>query len=165
MLPTVRYGEWVCAEVTHQGFLSYFVPRSADAPTLNADLYFVSTPYLEAEGLNDARGLLCGYPYTLNFKVHNEGFVPTPETVVRFQFINERTGTVSSSVDIPLLPMAPGETRDISSRGWHAPSLFYNESHTITFTIDPYAAVSELDENNNSYSKSGVFLLQTAHCL
>lgn len=164
MLPTVRYGEWVCAEITHQGFLSYFVPRRGDEPTLNADLYFVSTPYLEAEFLSSDRGLLCDYAYTINFKVHNEGFVPTPETVVRYQFINERTGTVVNSIDIPLLPMAPGETRELTYKAWRAPSVYYNETHTLTYTIDPYRAVSEMDENNNSYRKSGVLLLQTSHC-
>ena len=96
--------------------------------------------------------------------VHNEGFVPTPQSVILFQFINERTGTVSSSIDIPLAPMAPGETRNIEYRTWRAPIVFYNETHTITYTIDPYNGMPEMNENNNSYRKTGVMLLQTAHC-
>jgi CARDB protein len=164
MLPTVRYGEWVCAEVTYQGFLSYFVPRVGDVQPLNADLYFVSTPYLAPEFLSSPDGLLCGYNYTIVFAVRNEGFVPTPETTVRFQFINDRTGTLASSVDIPLLPMAPGETRDISYSRWLAPIIFYNETHTITYTIDPSNVAPELDENNNSYRQTGTLLLQTAKC-
>jgi hypothetical protein len=164
MLPTVRYGEWVCAEFTHQGFVSYFVPRTGEESTLNADLYFVSVPYLEPEEGYSTRGLLCGYRYTIHYVVHNEGFVPTPQSVVRFQFINERTGTVSSSIDIPLLPMAPGETRDLTYTRWKAPLVFFNETHTITYTIDPYVGMPELDESNNSYRETGVLLLQTGKC-
>lgn len=164
MLPTVRYGEWVCAEVTHQGFLSYFVPRIGDVQPLNADLYFVSTPYLTPEAQGSPRGLLCGYYYTLAFVVHNEGFVPIPNTTVRFQFTNDRTGTISSSVEFPLPPMAPGETRDIFYIRWLAPDVFSNETHTITFTIDPSNLAAEMDENNNVYRQTGILLLRTAHC-
>lgn len=163
MLPTVRYGEWVCAEVTHQGFLSYFVPRTGSEDTLNADLYFISTPYYEPIEHGSSRGVLCGYPYSIYYKIHNEGFVPTPQTVVRIQFINERTGTVSSSLDVPLDPMAPGETRELSAH-WVAPTTFYNESHTLVLTIDPSGGIPELNETNNSYRKSGILLLETAHC-
>jgi hypothetical protein len=164
MLPTVRYGEWVCAEITHQGFLSYFVPRISDEPPINADLYFVGVPTLIPELQGDSRGLLCNWPYTISFAVHNEGFEITPQTVVRFQFVNERTGTISSSIDLPFAPLEPGGTRDIVYKMWYVPIVFIHEAHTVSYNIDPYHVVSEMNENNNLYAKSGVFIIQTNKC-
>lgn len=164
ILPTVRYGEWICAEVTHAGFLSYFVPRTGDEETLNADLYFVSTPYLFGEQFNTDNGFVCLYPYTVFYNVRNEGFVPTPETVVRVQLSNQRTGTIMLSADYLLISVLPGETEDFAQMGFTMPDTFINETTRVRITIDPDNRVAELDESNNVFDINGTLLLDSSRC-
>ncbi|MGB7341484.1 MAG: hypothetical protein WBC91_21485 [Phototrophicaceae bacterium] len=164
ILPTVRYGEWVCAEVTHAGFLSYFVPRTGEEPTLNADLYFIGTPLLQGEEFDTDDGYLCNYRYTANFVIRNEGFVGIPQTVVRVQVLNQRTGTIITSNDYTLAALLPGETVDLAQRGFLMGDVFINEITTTRFIIDPSNTISELNELNNIYETSGTFLLRTTRC-
>lgn len=163
ILPTQRYGELICAEVTHQGFISYFVPRTGAEETLNADLYFSTVPYLEPiEGTSD-RGLYCGYRYTLNYSIRNEGFVTTPAGIVRLRFNNVRTGTLSREYVFDLPPINPGDTVDFSQFGLVMPETFFNETHRMTITIDASNAVAEMNENNNVYSED-FLIVQTGRC-
>lgn len=164
ILPTVRYGEWVCAEVTHAGFLSYFVPRTGGEEALNADLYFIGTPYLAGEQFDSNRGFLCGYSYTAFIRIHNEGFVATPQTTVRVQLINERTGTLITGVDYTLESILPGDTVDLEYRGFPVGTTYVNETTRLRFIIDPANSVAELNETNNSYEQRGTLLLRTANC-
>lgn len=164
ILPTVRYGEWVCAEVTHAGFLSYFVPRTGDEATVNADFYFIGDPYLFGEQLDLTAGYLCGYPYTGFIRIHNEGFVATPATVIRIQLSNQRTGTVISTADYPLASILAGDTVDLEQRGFIIGDTFVNEATTLRFIIDPNNEVAELNESNNTYENSGTLNLATSRC-
>ncbi|MEM9950690.1 MAG: CARDB domain-containing protein [Chloroflexota bacterium] len=164
ILPTVRYGEWVCAELTHAGFLSYFVPRTGEEPTLNADLYFIGNPNLEALEQESSRGLLCGYRYQINYRIRNEGFVATPETLLRVQIINQRTGNVVTSVDITLLPILPGDTVDLNLTNFVIGDTFVGESTITRYIIDPNNTVAELNEENNSYQENSGLILFTNRC-
>ncbi|GAB5492568.1 MAG: hypothetical protein Phog2KO_27830 [Phototrophicaceae bacterium] len=164
ILPTVRYGEWVCAEVTHAGFLSYFVPRTGEETTLNADLEFIGNPYLFGEQLDLAAGYLCAYPYTAFVRVRNEGFVGTPETVIRVQLSNQRTGTVITSNDYYLRALLAGETIDTENTGFTIGDTYLNEATVLRFIIDPNNVVAELDESNNVYETSGTLNLSTKRC-
>ncbi len=163
ILPTQRYGELVCAEVTHQGFISYFVPRTGEEQTLNADLYIVSVPYFEANELESDRGLLCGYRYTLNYAIRNEGFVATPEGIVRMRFNNLRTGVLSREYVFDLPSIAPGDTVDFSKFGLVMPETFFNETHRFTLTVDAGNAVAETNEGNNEYTED-YLIVQTGRC-
>lgn len=165
ILPTVRYGEWVCAELTHAGFLSYFVPRAGSEETLNADLYFIGNPYLVGEQQDTASGFLCEYPYTVNYRIHNEGFVATPETIVRVQLVNQRTGTLITGEDYVLNSILPGETVDIAQRNFIIGDTFLNETTELRFIIDPSNVANELDETNNTYQTPGGLILLTNRCL
>lgn len=164
ILPTVRYGEWVCAEVTHAGFISYFVPRTGDEETLNADFYFVGDPYLQGEQLDLPVGFLCGYPYTGFIRIRNEGFVGTPETVIRVQLSNQRTGTVITTEDYLLAPILPGDTVDLEQRGFIIGDTYVNEATILRFIIDPNNEVPELDESNNVYESIGTLNVFTTRC-
>ena len=163
LLPSVRYGEVVCAEVTHQGFISYFVPWSDDAPTLNANLYFSGTPRLIGQDGRAGEEVRCGFAYRLQFSVHNEGFEATPPTSMRVQDFHVRTGTVARSnvYDLPSVP--PGETLTINIENYMAPEIYYNEAHRMVFTIDPGNVAKETNESDNSRSID--FLLgQSTQC-
>jgi hypothetical protein len=164
-LPSVRFGEWICAEVTHQGFISYFVPRTGTEPTINADLYFVSFPTLQIQlDVDSLPGLLCGYNYRAVLSVRNQGFVPTPQTSVRILMVSNRTGTVSRSVDYTIPPIQAGETANFSFPDYPAPSTFINESHTLTFIVDPSDLVKELVETNNTYVIPDIMVRRTKKC-
>ena len=164
ILPTVRYGEWVCAEVTHAGFLSYFIPRTGNEETINADLYFIGNPFLVGEQLDSPRGFLCQYPYTVNYRIHNEGFVATPETIVRVELANQRTGMIISEADYVLPPILPGDTVDVEQRGFIIGDTYINETTELRFFIDPTNAIRELSDVNNSYRAGGALNLFTNRC-
>lgn len=165
ILPTVRYGEWICAEVTHAGFLSYFIPRTGQEPNLNADFYFVGAVTIAPQEVgNPANEFWCAYNYIISYAVRNEGFVETPQTVVRVEMKSIRTGQVSASQDFILPALEGGETQSFEYRGLRMPTTFTNEAHSIRVTIDPSNAVSELNENNNGYALPNVIVLQTARC-
>jgi hypothetical protein len=164
MLPTVRYGEWLCAEVTHAGFLSYFIPRTGQEPNLNADLYFVGAVELAPQEASSGRGLLCAYNYIATYAIHNEGFVETSPSIVRIEMKSVRTGQVTATRDFSLPAIGGGETLTFAWRGFVAPTTFINESHTIRATIDPNNAIAELNENNNGYALLNTLVLSTARC-
>lgn len=149
LLPSVRYGEIVCAEVTHAGFFSYFVPRSGDEPTLNADLYFSGGIEFITDGQQTPE-ILCSFPYRLNFAIRNEGFEPTPATTVRIQDVHVRTGTIAFSLSVNINNVPPGETVEYALPYFIAPSIFINEAHRIILTIDPGNGIAEMNEENNT---------------
>jgi CARDB len=161
ILPTQRYGEWICAEVTNQGFLSYFVPRTGTEEILNADLYFSGYPYLTGINDNDDANLRCGYRYVIHYSVHNEGFEATPQSNVAVQFINDRTGTVSREYNYVLPPVLPGATDNFDQIALVVPSTFINESHTLRLRIDTGGVVKEANEENNVHSRGGFFVEET----
>jgi hypothetical protein len=159
ILPSQRYGEWICAEVTHQGFLSYFVPRVGTEANLNADLYFSGYPYLEGINDDDDLRLLCGYSYIVHYSIHNEGFEATTQTNVQLQFRNDRTGNISREYNYTLPPVLPGDTDDFAQLAFVTPSTFINESHTVLLRIDTGNTVVEANENNNAFSRGGYFVM------
>lgn len=163
ILPTQRYGEMICAEVTHQGFISYFVPRTGAEETINADLYIVSSPYFEAIESESDRGFYCGYRYTLNYAIHNEGFVATSAGVVRLRFNNIRTGVLTREYTFDLPPIAPGDTVDFSQFGLRMPETYYNETHRMSLTVDAGNTSVEMNEDNNVYTED-FLIIQTGRC-
>ena len=164
ILPTVRYGEWICAEVTHAGFISYFVPRTGNEDTINADLYFVGEPFIIGEQLDSPRGYLCQYPYIVNYRIHNEGFVATPETIVRVELTNQRTGNIISEADYVLPPVLPGGTAEFEQRGFLIGDTFLDEATDLRFFIDPFNEIRELSDVNNTYRSRGALVLFTERC-
>lgn len=166
MLPTVRYNnEWICAELTHAGFVSYFVPRSGEETTLNADLYFSGFPYLQSDQFEEIDDYLCGYEYRPTFSVFNLGFETTPPSLVRVQLLNQRTGTILLTRDYTLPAMEGGETIDFFETGFTMPDIFVDEDTILRFIIDPENSVAEADETNNVFDRDGEILVLTNRCL
>jgi len=152
LLPSVRYGELVCAEVTHQGFISYFVPRTGDEPTLNANLYFSGTPRFLDGNNNRVDQVFCRFAYTLQVSVYNEGFETTPPSTLTVRDFNVRTGTLTLSREVGLDPIPPGETVTFRLENFQAPATFVNELHRMVFNIDPANRIAEANENDNETS-------------
>lgn len=164
VLPTVRYGDFVCAEVTHQGFISYFVPRSSDAPTLNANLFVSSVPQFNPlDGDFGQDGLLCNYRYDLQYAIRNDGFETTPQTTVRVEMRSQRTGQQTKLDTFLLDPLGPGETRVYNQLNWLPPTTFIDETHIFNLVIDPNNDVAELVENDNLYFEE-IMVFDTDAC-
>lgn len=151
ILPTQRYGDYVCAEVTHNSYIAYFVPRG-ETPNANIDLLFSGFPFVSTAlaWQQDNQRLLCEYPYHINYSIRNAGFATSDATIVRVLLRNDRTGEISESRDYNLAPVAPGQTVDIFDQEFVIPALYLNESHTFELLIDPNNSVSETNNNNNS---------------
>lgn len=151
ILPTVRFNEIICAEVEHEGLLTYFVPRDGTEQTINADLFF-SGPLRKS-----SESPFCNEQIDVTWAVKNEGFVTIPSATVRIRDFHLRTGTVSNTVDVPIGPLEPGETFN-SNYLWRVPDLFLNELHRVELIIDPENQLAELNEGNNIISQE--YILQ-----
>ena len=147
LLPTVRYGTAVCAELTNMGPVSYFVPRTGSETYLNANLVYVSTPTFTP----DIANIRCRDKVSFKWAIKNDGFEATPATVIRLTNTAVRTGQVTQTFDfnIPLIP--PGETISISG-SFDASTAFFNEAQRFTFTLDPNGAFNEINEADNTRS-------------
>lgn len=158
ILPTVRYGELVCAEMDYIGYISLFVPRPDSEPTLDANLSFSGRPRPV-----DGVPFVCGDRVPLRISVHNEGFDPTPFTTIRVQAVHNRTGTIASTKDIVLGTVPPGGTLTIEEIDFFAPLIYINETFTLVFQIDPANVVAERNENDNTF-RGEYTVLRGAKC-
>ncbi len=147
LLPTVRFGTSVCAELPHMGPVSYFVPRTGTETYLNADLFFVSTPKFTPT-LDTLR---CRDKVSFDWAIKNDGFEPTPAGIFRLTDVAVRTGQVTQSFDLALPSIPPGATIGIKG-SFEASTVFFNEQHRFTFTIDPNGAFNERNEGDNAQS-------------
>lgn len=145
ILPTVRYGTSICAELTNMGPVSYFVPRTGQETYLNANMVFVSTPKWNT----DLKNVKCFDNISFEWAIKNDGFDATPATIVRVTNVATRTGQTTKTLDINLPAIPPGTTIGFSGN-FEAPNTFINESQRLVFTIDPTGAFNEINENDNS---------------
>ncbi len=144
ILPTERYGSYICAELTDTGPVSYFVPRSGSETYLNLDLIW--SGFITTNPGSD--GIFCNINVNYEWKVKNDGFEASPVTIMRLTNVAVRTGQITFVQDITLPALAPGETR-IFQNNFKAPNTFLNEAQRLVFTIDPNNVVAEINEANN----------------
>lgn len=144
ILPTVRFGDSICAELIATGPVSYFVPRTGNETYLNVNL-FVTNSITFTPALADLR---CKDVLTINWHVYNQGFGAAPATEVLFQNVSVRTGQVTSSQLITIPPIAGGETRGFETK-LNIPSAYINEANRIIITLDPNGKYDELNEADN----------------
>jgi hypothetical protein len=165
ILPSVRYNEWICAELTHTGFISYFVPRTGNENYQNVDLYFSGDVEMVPYTSGSNRGLLCGFQYIPTFAVRNEGFEPSPEFQFQIRMTHDRTGSTVRTKSYTLRSIEPGETANFELRDkFTIPALYVNETHTLTFLLDPANSVRELREDNNTFQLASQLNILTNKC-
>jgi hypothetical protein len=165
ILPSVKYNEWICAELTHTGFVSYFVPRTGNENYQNVDLYFSGDVELKLVTPVSDQTFLCGYQYVPTFAIRNEGFEASPEFEFQIRMTHDRTGTTVATKSYTLRSIEPGETANFEL--WDTfilPPLYVNESHTFTFLIDPSNSVRELREDNNTFQIPSALNVNTSKC-
>lgn len=142
ILPSVRFGELVCAEVTHIGNIAYFVPRRGDETVLNTNLVFSKQPIINPQPF------LCGAPSKITIDIINNGNVSTgTQTKVVIQDFHVRTGQVTTFVEFNIPPIAPGETIRVERE--LTVNTFINELHRTVIILDGASQISELNENDN----------------
>jgi len=89
----------------------------------------------------------CGQPFALSFDIANFGNVVSPGGTVRFVDARAADGQLPVSVDVVFPPINPGLT--IAVDATLTTSVFYNELHRITVTIDPGNVIPETTKGDN----------------
>lgn len=158
LLPTVRYGEVVCAEVTHVGFVSYFVPAGPEVETL-ANLTFAREP------ITTPNPLECGVDTFVAIHIINDG---TEHTGKQLKVLVEdtlvRTGEIVETRWYHFPPLAPGETYVMRSQDFVGPSVYIDELHRLVFTIDFDDQLNETNETDNVYTIDYILKRNPDHC-
>lgn len=142
ILPTMRFGDLICAEVTHASLLSYFTPRSGQEATPDSNLMFIRLPRFLIPDTG------CNVTNRIEYVVHNEGLDATPPTTVLVQIIHVRTGALMFVEEFTMDALRGGGTIE-TSKPFRLPRLFSNEIHQVVVTVDPGHHVAERNENDN----------------
>ncbi|MGB1288492.1 MAG: CARDB domain-containing protein, partial [Aggregatilineales bacterium] len=144
ILPTVRFGELICAELEHEGLITYFIPRDGSEGTINADVEFSGPMRLIGPPV-------CNRSIQVEWSIHNAGFVTTPPTTIAIRDALVSTGAISIGIEIPQPALAPDETFS-SSQLFFLPDTNLGELHRIEVVFDPNNRIPELNEDNNIIS-------------
>jgi hypothetical protein len=156
VLPTVRYGDYICAELDHQGLVTYLLPRTGEEQDWSVNLYFPSPPTTKAPTIG------CDSLEEVIAAVRNEGFEATPPTSIKFRVTHVRTGEVFSDFEYSLPSVLAGETTNFSIR-FISPNRFAQEAFRITLTLDYQLLVPERNEGDNTSSMT-FNLVTTTRC-
>ncbi|MCU0512894.1 MAG: hypothetical protein MUE40_10025 [Anaerolineae bacterium] len=150
ILPTMRYANFICAEITHVGLVTYLVPRSIDQPDpLSANLLFPGAPELLPITEDDA--LRCVEKANVRYRLRNEGFQATPPTTILVRVTHVRSGTVTSEFGLRVAAIPPGTTQ-LPQVEITLPDRFPLEQYRITLVADRENLVNETNENDNEIS-------------
>lgn len=159
ILPTVRFGDTICAELIATGPVSYFVPRTGQETYLNVNLFVTGQPGF-TPALVDLR---CKDVVTIRGNIYNQGFEASPVAELLFQNIAVRTGQVTATKMINFPSIAGGETRGFETT-LDIPNSFINEANRIVITIDPNGKFNELNEADNVRTFDYIIQERTGGC-
>ncbi len=156
ILPTVRFGELVCAEITHIGNLSYFVPRVRTEPG-NLNLVFGSLPII------DPHPLQCNRPSRVTVTVTNNGPQPTSQVgrIAVFDHVLNSDVPVQEVGTTYFPPLQAGQSYTTSVEV--NVSDYSNQGHQLEIRLDVDNAIAELNESDNTFTSDYVLQL-TSDC-
>ena len=146
VLPSVRFGEMVCAEITTASYLSYFLPRGAGAPP-NVNLALGWTTV-------NPHPIECGLPAYVSAPVVNTGqsWFSTVSGNVKFiiENIHVRSGTITGAVEISVetSQLGPGMRHLVHFAPIYVTS-YVNELHRLQVRADFDNQIQETNENDN----------------
>ena len=146
VLPSVRFGELVCVEVTHASYLSYFLPRSDDSPQ-NVNLVLGWSRI-------DPHPLECGLLTGFEVPVVNTGNswfdTPSSDVKVVVENIHVQTGNVTDAreIKVPTSQLGPGN-RNVLEIGPMIVDSHVLELHRIQIRLDYDEKVEETNEFDN----------------
>jgi len=146
ILPTVRFNDLVCAEVTVANFLAYFIPETEDSPQ-NVNLvvgWSIVSPH----------PLYCGNVAWVRAPVVNTGqdWFDTPDghitMTVRDIHVSSTIVTAEYEYDIGTSLLGPGDRRAFNF-GPLLVDTYVNELHRLEITADFFNEVDEISETDN----------------
>ena len=146
VLPSVRFGEMVCAEITTASYLSYFLPRGAGAPP-NVNLALGWTAV-------NPHPIECGLPTYVSAPVVNTGqsWFSTVSGYVKFviENIHVRTGTITGAVEISIetSQLGPGMRHLVHFAPIYV-TTYVNELHRLQVRADFDNQIQETNEDDN----------------
>ncbi len=146
ILPTVRFNDLVCAEVTTASYLSYFLPRNEGSPP-NVNLAL-------GWSIVDPHPLKCARPALVYIPVINTGqeWFSTHSGFVKLivEDIHVRTGTVTAAIEhqIATSRLGPGNLITIE-KGPIYVDTFVGELHRLQVRIDFDDQILETNEFDN----------------
>jgi hypothetical protein len=148
ILPTVRFGDLVCAEVTNASYLSYFLPRTESSPpNINLALgWAVVSPH----------PLQCGKNTTIDVPVVNTGqnWFSTPSGNIKIivEDVHVRTGIVTAAIEhqIETSRLGPG-MRVVINKGDFYVDTYVGELHRLQVRVDFDNLVLETNEFDNTW--------------
>ena len=145
-LPSVRFEDVVCAEITTASYLSYFLPRGADAPP-NVNLVMGWTKV-------DPHPLECGLPAYVEAPVTNTGqsWFSTVSGSVKFiiENIHVRSGITTGAVELSIetSQLGPGMRHILVFAPIYV-TTYVNELHRLQVRADFDNQIQETNENDN----------------
>jgi len=146
VLPSVRFGDLVCAEITQASYLSYFLPRSESSPS-NVNLVLGWSKV-------DPHPIECGVPTFIEIPAINTGqsWFSTDSGYVKFivEDIHVRTGTVTGAIEIQIetSQLGPGR-RHLVVLGPLYVTTYVHELHRLQVRVDFDEQVEETNEDDN----------------
>jgi len=159
ILPTVRFGDNICAELTNVGLVTYLLSVNEDQQDipLSSNLYFTYTP-----SLKETAFIGCNQLNTIVWAVRNDGFEAPDSFKVDFTITHRRTGLNERFFTITVDEIGLGETIEIGTPVT-LPRLYGGESYRVTITLDPAGLVPERNEGDNT-ATFDFTLNKTAQC-
>ena len=146
ILPTVRFGELICAEVTLANYISYFVPETPESPE-NVNLVLGWTEV-------SPHPLYCGVDTSVQVPIVNTGqdWFDTEDgkITVTLRDVHVSSGIVTAErrFDIGTSQLGPG-ARQFFEIGPLYVDTYVNELHRLRVVIDQENEVDEIDETDN----------------
>lgn len=160
ILPSVRFNDIICAEVTVANYLAYFVPETADSPQ-NVNLVVGWTRV-------DPHPLYCGIGASIQAPIVNTGqdWFDTPDShiTITIQDIHVSSGIVTAErrVDIGTSQLGPG-ARQFFELGPLFVDTYVNELHRLQVTVDQESEVDEINEVDNVWFTEYVLSMQPGY--
>ena len=148
ILPSVRFNDIVCAEVTVANYISYFLPRTAESPpNVNLVLRWARV---------DTNPLQCGIAANAEVQIVNTGqssFETDSGTITLVvEDIHIRTGilNVLDERSINTEKFGPGERRVIELGPFYS-TIYSSELHRLQVRVDADNEIGETNESDNSW--------------
>ena len=149
ILPSVRFGDLVCAEVTVSNYIAYFTPRSAESPP-NVNLVVGWTQV-------DPHPLICGLRTSILVPVANTGqsWFKTASGYVsvaaRITHVSSGTILAERNLRVNTDQFGPG-ARPIIELGPVQIEVYVDELQRIEVFADYHNEIQEINEADNAWS-------------
>ncbi len=146
ILPTVRFNDLICAEVTVANYLAYFIPETAESPQ-NVNL-------VVGWSLVSPHPLYCGNAAWMRAPVVNTGqdWFDTPDShitiTVKDVHVSSSIVTAEYQYDIGTSQLGPG-VRQAYEFGPLFVDTYIDELHRLEVTVDSDNEVDEINEADN----------------